>query len=281
MLRDLHWSLIGQFRHFAALAAAADVSTTDVSIGPSLDVLGQEPCADPMSAHSGPSQSKLRRQRAKRVRDRLWHAAHCEPSDSLEEPAGKTAGEEDPEESMSKSQVIAFIEQNNTDMRHKYEEIYEARLEALKLKYEDVIAKQRCEIEKIGAKLAAAVEKEAQSERPMTREKIQPGMCVRIKGLKKRCELNGGIAKIVSFDAGSGRYKCQLIGEASGDSTVGCKLENLDIQQSDAEELANMFSTPSLSRLSIDDDDARASGVHGPLGQSLLARAMGAGRMGK
>ena len=104
------------------------------------------------------------------------------------------------------------------------------------------------------------------------KSQILPGTAVRFTGLQRRSDLNGKEAKVVAFDAPSGRYKCLLLSGASSSETIGCKLENLDLRSGKVPEEDGTFSTSSLPRLSADDDDARASGVHGPLGQSRLPR---------
>ena len=155
----------------------------------------------------------------------------------------------------SKRQVQAVIDQVNADVLGRSKEMLNARAEGVERALKDTQMKLE------------ATEKEVQP---------RPGEHVRIMGLQKRSDLNGKEARVVSC-----RYECELFSDDCAGTTFGCRLENLELRKGDAEERASTFSTPSLSRLNTDDDDARASGVHGPLGQSLLTRAMGAGRMRK
>ena len=159
--------------------------------------------------------------------------------------------------------------------------------------YEKVIEEQNAYIKRLASQLAEADEVTKSAKSPQTASSgvpvklprgegaLLPGMHVRIQGLQKRSDLNSKAAKVMHFDAASGRYKCELVGNTASGATIGCLLQSLVVQESNAAEETKPFSTPSSICLHVDDDDAKASGVHGPLDQSLLAHTIGASRREK
>lgn len=58
---------------------------------------------------------------------------------------------------------------------------------------------------------------------------IATGALVRIGGLQSRPDLNGRMAKVLSFDRTAGRWECELLGAGAKHGFLRCKPENLHV----------------------------------------------------
>jgi len=114
LLRDLHWLLLGQYRCLSTLNQAEHASTFSVPDTPSLPATGREhSAATAQGASSTPSRSKLRRQRARATRYRLWESsqkrtqqdAGLETQVHEELGAGATECEEAVQKAMQETEV--------------------------------------------------------------------------------------------------------------------------------------------------------------------------------
>ena len=92
----------------------------------------------------------------------------------------------------------------------------------------------RREKKKMEAEMKTLTEKLEEATRVLSKSQILPGTAVRFTGLQRRSDLNGKEAKVVAFDAPSGRYKCLLLSSISSPETIGCKLENVDLRSGNA-----------------------------------------------
>ena len=103
----------------------------------------------------------------------------------------------------------------------------EAKLKGLAIELKESMV-QRIE-EQPGHKELAAKYEEAIA--TLTVMQIRPGTYVLLKGVQKRSDLNGHEAKVLIFDTASVWCECDFLDGASVRSTVGCKLQNLEINQ--------------------------------------------------
>jgi len=206
LLMDLHWNTVGQQRFYYPVSEDAQA--------------GLQP--------TGPVVS---------LAELLGHAeGDAEESKTSGEPISRrnVRGVKQKQEEQEKEQHIGRDKKKQNEKMQEQEKQQTMHEEKKQQKRQE----QRNEEQLVRTDIEKQQNMRQPDETPEVNNPIAPGSIVRIKGLRKRSDLNGKQAKVLTFDAGSGRFECQLVSETSATRTIGCKLENLTLLSQNDEGLS-------------------------------------------